>query len=99
MDTVIALFINFTCLSLSATLTQAPQPLHVRPPFMDQSCFPFLLCVTVFLVHYYMGSLSNAMVPKITTGQSALLALKGGISYDPHNILTSNLSISISVCN
>ncbi|GLT54633.1 hypothetical protein SLA2020_278160 [Shorea laevis] len=71
----------------------------MRPPFMHRSSFLFLLCATGFLGHNYMGSLANATVLNITTDQSALLALKGSISHDPHNILTSNWSINTSVCN
>ncbi|XP_059436695.1 probable LRR receptor-like serine/threonine-protein kinase At3g47570 [Corylus avellana] len=66
----------------------------MRPPCMDRTLFLFLPFVMVFLV-----SLATATVPNITTDQSALFALKGSISYDPHNILTSNWSINTSVCN
>jgi LRR receptor-like serine/threonine-protein kinase FLS2 len=61
---------------------------------MDRTLLLFLHFVMVFLV-----SLANSTVPNITTDQSALLALKGSISYDPHSILTSNWSSSTSACN
>jgi LRR receptor-like serine/threonine-protein kinase FLS2 len=46
-----------------------------------------------------MTSQDVANVPNITTDQSALLALKASISYDPHNVLTNNWSTGTSVCN
>ncbi|XP_042956403.1 LRR receptor-like serine/threonine-protein kinase GSO1 [Carya illinoinensis] len=47
-----------------------------------------------------MSSLSiDAKILNITTDQSALLALKAHISYDPHHILTTNWSSSTLICN
>ncbi|KAG2684921.1 hypothetical protein I3760_10G098500 [Carya illinoinensis] len=47
-----------------------------------------------------MSSLStDAKILNITTDQSALLALKAHISYDPHHILTTNWSSTTSVCH
>ncbi|XP_059442105.1 putative receptor-like protein kinase At3g47110 [Corylus avellana] len=46
-----------------------------------------------------MASLVIATLPNITTDQSALLALKAQISYDPYNVLTNNWSIGSSICN
>jgi len=46
-----------------------------------------------------MASQDVANVPNISTDQSALLALKASISYDPHNVLTNNWFTSTSVCN
>ncbi|KAK9016524.1 hypothetical protein V6N11_079020 [Hibiscus sabdariffa] len=37
--------------------------------------------------------------PSITADQRALLALKSHITHDPHNLLATNWSTSISVCN
>ncbi|KAG2684926.1 hypothetical protein I3760_10G099000 [Carya illinoinensis] len=53
-----------------------------------------------FLALLLMSRLStDAKIFNITTDQSALLALKAHISYDPHHILTTNWSSSTSVCN
>jgi hypothetical protein len=51
------------------------------------------------MLQCYMTSQDVANVLNITTDQSALLALKDSISYDPHNVLTNNWSTSTSVCN
>jgi hypothetical protein len=63
------------------------------------NCFLFLLCVSpLVMLQFYMASLVIAAVPNFTTDQSALLALKAQISYDPHNVLTNNWSTSFSIC-
>jgi LRR receptor-like serine/threonine-protein kinase FLS2 len=46
-----------------------------------------------------MISLVIASVSNIITDQSALLALKAQISYDPHNIQKNNWSIDTFVCS
>ncbi|XP_062170493.1 probable LRR receptor-like serine/threonine-protein kinase At3g47570 [Alnus glutinosa] len=46
-----------------------------------------------------MASLVIATVPNLTIDQSALLALKAQISYDPYNVLTNNWSTNFSICN
>jgi LRR receptor-like serine/threonine-protein kinase FLS2 len=66
---------------------------------MERTCFPFPFFVALLMLQCYMASLDHANVPNITTDQSALLALKVSISYDPHNVLTNNWSIGTSVCN
>ncbi|KAE8704723.1 hypothetical protein F3Y22_tig00110445pilonHSYRG00028 [Hibiscus syriacus] len=53
----------------------------------------FLLLFATF------GTTFSANLPNITTDESALLALKSHITHDPHNILATNWSTSISVCN
>ncbi|KAG6696168.1 hypothetical protein I3842_09G134700 [Carya illinoinensis] len=61
-----------------------------------------LLCVILLLVQCYnMAILVDATIPNIATDQSALLALKFGISHPnpDHNILASNWSTNTSVCN
>ncbi|XP_035544973.1 receptor kinase-like protein Xa21 isoform X3 [Juglans regia] len=67
----------------------------------DQTtCFLIFRFLTLLLLQPYMSSLStDAKILNITTDQSALLALKAHISYDPHHILTTNWSSSTSVCN
>ncbi|XP_042944259.1 putative receptor-like protein kinase At3g47110 isoform X1 [Carya illinoinensis] len=63
----------------------------------DQTTCFLILC---FLALLLMSSLStDAKILNITTDQSALLALKAHISYDPHHILTTNWSSNTSVCN
>ncbi|KAK8972104.1 hypothetical protein V6N11_061912 [Hibiscus sabdariffa] len=52
-----------------------------------------LLLLVIFRTTLSMNS------PNITTDQSALLALKSHITYDPHNLLATNWSTSTSVCN
>ncbi|XP_035546554.1 probable LRR receptor-like serine/threonine-protein kinase At3g47570 [Juglans regia] len=61
---------------------------------------------TCFLILHFLSILllmscltTDAKILNITTDQSALLALKAHISYDPHHILTTNWSSSTSVCN
>jgi LRR receptor-like serine/threonine-protein kinase FLS2 len=66
---------------------------------MERTCFPFPFFVALLMVQCYMASPGVANVPNITTDQSALLALKASISYDPHNVLTNNWSTGTSVCN
>jgi LRR receptor-like serine/threonine-protein kinase FLS2 len=51
------------------------------------------------MVQCYMASLDVANVSNITTDQSALLALKAQISYDPRNVLSNNWSTGTFVCN
>ncbi|XP_042943288.1 probable LRR receptor-like serine/threonine-protein kinase At3g47570 isoform X3 [Carya illinoinensis] len=61
-----------------------------------------LLCVILLLVRCYnMAILVDATIPNIATDESALLALKFGISHPnpDHNILASNWSTNTSVCN
>jgi hypothetical protein len=58
---------------------------------MEIACFLFPVFMVLLLVQFYMGSLVIATVPNITIDQSALLALKAQISYDPHNILTKKM--------
>ncbi|KAK8972100.1 hypothetical protein V6N11_061908 [Hibiscus sabdariffa] len=53
----------------------------------------FLLPFTIFRNTLSSNSLN------ITPDQSALLALKSHITHDPHNLLATNWSTSISVCN
>ncbi|XP_041026917.1 LRR receptor-like serine/threonine-protein kinase GSO1 [Juglans microcarpa x Juglans regia] len=57
---------------------------------------------TSFLMLYFVCGFSIALAatPNITTDQSALLALKAHISFDPQNHLTKNWSsTNTSVCN
>ncbi|XP_041026920.1 probable LRR receptor-like serine/threonine-protein kinase At3g47570 [Juglans microcarpa x Juglans regia] len=57
---------------------------------------------TSFLIMLYFVcgfSIALAAAPNITTDQSALLALKAHISFDPQNHLTKNWSTNTSVCN
>ncbi|KAG6639462.1 hypothetical protein CIPAW_10G102200 [Carya illinoinensis] len=56
---------------------------------------------TSFLMLYFVCgfSIAFAATPNITTDQSALLALKAHISFDPQNHLTNNWSTNTSVCN
>ncbi|KAF5481736.1 hypothetical protein F2P56_002367 [Juglans regia] len=66
----------------------------------DKICFLVPHFLTLILVQSYTStSLANAAIPNITTDQSALLALKASISYDPHDVLANNWSTSTSVCN
>ncbi|KAG6696145.1 hypothetical protein I3843_09G130100 [Carya illinoinensis] len=61
-----------------------------------------LLYVILLLVRCYnMAILVDATSPNIATDESALLALKFGISHPnpDHNILASNWSANTSVCN
>ena len=76
-----------------------PQYLDQHKLIMERTCFPFLLCVSLFTVQFYMASLVIATLPNITTDQYALLALKAQISYDPYNVLTNNWSTGSSICN
>ncbi|XP_035545205.1 probable LRR receptor-like serine/threonine-protein kinase At3g47570 isoform X2 [Juglans regia] len=55
---------------------------------------------TLFLVQSCMFNVfANATILNISTDQSALLALKDHVSYDPHHVFTNNWSTSTSVCN
>ncbi|KAG6692187.1 hypothetical protein I3842_10G101300 [Carya illinoinensis] len=56
---------------------------------------------TSFLILYFVCgfSIAFASTPNITTDQSALLALKAHISFDPQNHLTNNWSTNTSTCN
>ncbi|KAK8492217.1 hypothetical protein V6N11_031206 [Hibiscus sabdariffa] len=59
----------------------------------------FLTCL-IFLLLFatFWGNLS-ANSANITTDQSTLLVFKSHITQDPHNLLATNWSTSISVCN
>ncbi|XP_039000118.1 probable leucine-rich repeat receptor-like protein kinase At2g33170 [Hibiscus syriacus] len=59
---------------------------------------PFLPLMFLLLFATF-GTTFSANLPNITTDESALLALKSHITHDPHNILATNWSTSISVCN
>ncbi|KAG2696853.1 hypothetical protein I3760_07G079100 [Carya illinoinensis] len=67
----------------------------------NRVCFLIPYFLTPFLVQSYITALAgaNAAIPNITTDQSALLALKASISYDPHTILANNWSTNTSVCD
>ncbi|KAG2684981.1 hypothetical protein I3760_10G102800 [Carya illinoinensis] len=53
----------------------------------------------LLLVQSYVSSSANVTVLSIDTDQSALLSLKAHISYDSHNLLTSNWSTNTLVCS
>ncbi|KAG6692181.1 hypothetical protein I3842_10G100700 [Carya illinoinensis] len=64
--------------------------------------YSFLVLLHFFmllLVQSYVASSANVTVLSIDTDQSALLLLKTHISYDSHNLLTSNWSVNTSVCS
>ncbi|XP_041027666.1 LRR receptor-like serine/threonine-protein kinase EFR [Juglans microcarpa x Juglans regia] len=63
------------------------------------ACFLILHFITLFLVQSCMFNFANSAILNVTTDQSALLALKDHVSYDPHHVLTNNWSTSTSVCN
>ncbi|KAF5450738.1 hypothetical protein F2P56_031065 [Juglans regia] len=70
---------------------------------MEKTYFPTLFSVTALLLIQYccmQASLAiNNAATNITTDQSALLALKARISYDPNNVLANNWSTNAPVCN
>ncbi|XP_039029284.1 receptor-like protein 18 [Hibiscus syriacus] len=60
---------------------------------------PGFLHLMFSLLFATLRAILSVNSPNITTDQSALLALKSHISHDPHNLLTTNWSTSVSVCN
>ncbi|KAA8519636.1 hypothetical protein F0562_013919 [Nyssa sinensis] len=66
---------------------------------MDKTCFLYLL--SVFLVQCFITCSGSAPmnVSNYTTDQSALLAFKAHITFDPHEILANNWSITTSICH
>ncbi|KAK9005635.1 hypothetical protein V6N11_043060 [Hibiscus sabdariffa] len=58
----------------------------------------FLLPLTFVLLFATFGGILSVNSPNITTDQSALLALKSRITYDPHNFIANNWSTSTFVC-
>lgn len=56
-----------------------------------------LLALVLMFVQCFLAL--GGATPNYTTDQSALLAFKSHITYDPNNILASNWSTNTSICN
>ncbi|XP_039014022.1 receptor-like protein 19 [Hibiscus syriacus] len=59
----------------------------------------FLLPLMFLLLFANYGAIFSVNSSNATTDQSALLELKSHISHDPYNLLATNWSTSISVCD
>ncbi|XP_059666249.1 probable LRR receptor-like serine/threonine-protein kinase At3g47570 isoform X1 [Cornus florida] len=73
---------------------------------MEKTCSLLVSVTFMLLVHNYYYSLMACLAvstrrtaTNIITDQSALLALKSHITYDPHNMLAKNWTNSTSPCN
>ncbi|XP_052179632.1 receptor kinase-like protein Xa21 [Diospyros lotus] len=67
------------------------------PIFMEKTYFHHPTILSLALC--FLATLSIAATTNYTTDQSALLAFKDHVTYDPNGILANNWSTATSICN